>query len=165
MSITLAGKLLRQYCKPVNHLELIEALAEQRNIPYSDIQAFIDSGEYGIGQYNDTWRIRKSMLFIPTIAPNNRGISKVDLLNATSANEVYSNELQQPLKDTKWQLVNCAFHDDKTASMGILLPDGGFDCKGCGTRGGNVIDFIMALHNMSFPDAIKYIAGRYTTSS
>lgn len=163
--ITLAGKLLRQYCKPVNHLALIKALAEERGIPYSSIQALIDSGEYGIGQYNDTWLIRKSKLFIPTIAPGKRGISKQELLNAVNPNEVFSNELNRLLKDSKWQVVSCPFHEDLEPSMGILLPDGGYNCMGCGTRGGNVIDLIMKLHNMSFPDAIKYIAGKYTTLS
>ena len=161
--ITLAGKLLREYCKPVNYLELIKALAEERGIPYSSIQAFIDSGEYGIGTYNGTWLIRKSMLFIPTIAPDKRGITKADLLNAINASEVFSNELNRPLKDTKWQVVNCVFHEDSEPSMGILLPEGGFNCLGCGERGGSAIDLVMKLHHLSFPDSIKYLADRYTT--
>ena len=161
--ITLAGKLLREYCKPVNHLELIKALAEQRGIPFADIQVFINSGEYGIGQYKDTWLIRKSELFTPTIAPDKRGISKQQLLNAIGASEVFSNELNRPLKDTKWQVVNCVFHEDSKPSMGILLPEGGFHCLGCGERGGSVIDLAMKLHNLSFPKSITYLADRYTT--
>jgi hypothetical protein len=161
--ITLAGMLLREYCKPVNHLELIKALAEERGIPFADIQSFINSGEYGIGQYNNTWLIRKSKLFTPTIAPGKRGITKADLLNAVSASEVFSNELQRPLKDAKWQVVNCVFHEDSKPSMGILLPEGGFHCLGCGERGGSVIDLAMKLHNLDFPESITYLADRYTT--
>ena len=160
--ITLAGKLLREYCKPVNHLELIKALAEERGIPFADIQSLINSGEYGIGQYNNTWLIRKSKLFTPTIAPGKRGIAKADLLNAVSASEVFSNELQRPLKDAKWQVVNCVFHEDSKPSMGILLPEGGFHCLGCGERGGSVIDLAMKLHNLDFPQAIQYLADKYT---
>lgn len=163
--ITLAGKFLRQYCKPVNHLDLIKALAEQRGIPYSDIQALIDSGEYGIGQYKDTWLIRKSKLFTPTIAPEKRGISKQQLLNAIGASEVLSNELNRPLKDTKWQVVNCVFHEDSEPSMGVLLPEGGFNCLGCGERGGSAIDLVMKLHHLSFPQAITYLADKYTAIS
>ena len=165
MSLTSAGKLLREYCKPVNHLELITALAEERNIPYSDIQVFIDSTEYGIGCYNNIWLIRKSMLFKPTIAPDKRGIDRQALLNAVNAVEVFSNELGKPLKDSKWQMVACPFHEDSNPSLAVLLPAGGYECKGCGERGGNVIDFAMSLHNLAFPEAITFLAGRYTALS
>jgi hypothetical protein len=163
MSIQSARELLRDYCKPVNYLNLIEALAEEKGIPQSAIQALIDSGEYGIGQYNDIWMIRKSKLFIPTIAPNKKALDKHDLLNALNPADVFSIELDQPVRDMKWQSLNCPFHEDNHPSFRILLPDGGFNCLGCGESGGTVIDLTMKLHRLDFPQAIDYLATRYTS--
>ena len=123
----------------------------------------IDSGEYGIGQYNDIWMIRKSKLFIPTIAPNKKALDKHDLLNALNAADVFSIELDQSVRDMKWQSLNCPFHEDSHPSFRILLPDGGFECKGCGETGGSVIDLAMQLHCLDFPQAINYLATRYTS--
>jgi hypothetical protein len=160
-----ARELLREYCKPVNHLVLIEALADERGINKSDLQALIDSGEYGIGQYNDIWIIRKSKLFSPGIKSNSSnkiGVDKSELLAAIDAAQVFSNELNQTVKDLKWQSVICPFHDDEEPSLRILLPDGGFNCLGCGERGGSVIDLTMKLHCLDFPQAIQYLATNYT---
>lgn len=49
----------------------------------------------------------------------------------------------------------CPFHNEKTASL-KLFPDGGFKCFGCGV-GGSVIDFVMQLFDLSFPQAIVRI--------
>ena len=166
MSIQSARELLRGYCKPVNHLVLIEALADERGINKSDLQALIDSGEYGIGQYNDIWIIRKSMLFSPEIKSNGSkqiGFDKSELLAAIDAAQVFSNELNQTVKDMKWQSVKCPFHEDEEPSLRILLPDGGFNCLGCGERGGSVIDLTMKLHHLDFPTTINYLATNYTS--
>lgn len=158
-----ARELLKEYCKPVNHLHLMKALAEERGIDESAIQDLIDSGEYGIGECNGIWMIRKSKLFIPKVDLKQIGIDKHELLAAINTAEVFSNELNQPIKDKKWQSVKCSFHEDNHPSLRILLPDGGFECKGCGERGGSAIDLVMKLHHLSFPDSIKYLADRYTT--
>jgi hypothetical protein len=166
MSLQSARELLRQYCRPGNYLELMQALSDERDIPQSDLQALIDSGEYGIGECQGIWMIRKSMLFSPEIKSNGSnkiGIDKSELLAAIDAAQVFSNELNQTVKDMKWQSVKCPFHDDKEPSLRILLPDGGFNCLGCGERGGTVIDLVMKLHNLDFPQAIQYLADRYTT--
>ena len=163
MSIQSARELLRTYCKPVNHLELMEALADERGIPLSDLQALIDSGEYGIGECNGTWMIRKSKLFTPKIDSKKIGIDKHELLAAIDTAQVFSNELNQTVKELKWQSLLCPFHEDSHPSFRILLPDGGFECKGCGERGGSAIDLTMKLHNLDFPQAITYLATNYTT--
>lgn len=49
----------------------------------------------------------------------------------------------------------CPFHKEKTASL-KLFSDGGFKCFGCGA-GGSVIDFVMRLFDLSFPQAIVRI--------
>jgi len=163
MSIQSARELLRDYCKPVNYLHLMEALADERGIPQTDLQALIDSGEYGIGEYKGIWMIRKSKLFTPKVDSKKIGIDKQDLLTAVDAAQVFSNELNQPIKDLKWQSVKCPFHEDSEPSLRILLPDGGFNCLGCGESGGTVIDLVMKLHNLDFPTAINHLAANYTT--
>ena len=166
MTIQSARELLRDYCKPVNYLHLMEALADERGIPQTDLQSLIDSGEYGIGEYKGIWMIRKSKLFTPEIkstASKKIGIDKQDLLIAVDAAQVFSNELNQPIKDLKWQSVKCPFHEDSEPSLRILLPDGGFNCLGCGERGGTVIDLVMKLHSLDFQTTINYLASHYTT--
>lgn len=49
----------------------------------------------------------------------------------------------------------CPFHREKTPSL-KLFPDGGWKCFGCGA-GGSVIDFVMQLFDLSFPQAIVRI--------
>jgi len=134
------------------------ALAERKGIQQSDLRAVIDSGEFVL---DGKW-IRRNPSFKPTIAIKH-GVDKQDLLAAVNAAQVFSNELDQLIKDAKWQSVKCPFHEDNNPSLRILLPDGGFECKGCGECGGNVIDFTMKLHGLNFPTAIDYLATNYTT--
>ena len=85
------------------HEQNLEALADERGINRSDIQALINSGEYGIGEYKGTWMIRKSKLFTPELKPNvskKIGIDKHELLAAIDAAQVFSNELNQIVKDS-----------------------------------------------------------------
>lgn len=158
MSNQSARHLLRDYCKPANYTELVFALAEEKGIQESELHTVIDSGEFVL---DGKW-IRRNPIFKPSIAIKH-GVDKQDLLTAVDTAHVFSNELDQPIKDAKWQSVKCPFHEDNNPSLRILLPDGGFECKGCGERGGNVIDFTMKLHRLDFPTAIQYLATNYTT--
>ena len=47
-------------------------------------------------------------------------------------------------------------HGEKTASCKLSADKQTFYCFGCGAHG-DVIDLIMALHNLSFKDACKYL--------
>lgn len=47
----------------------------------------------------------------------------------------------------------CPFHREKTPSLKIYPDKGGWHCFGCG-RGGTVIDFVMQLYNITFPQAV-----------
>lgn len=50
--------------------------------------------------------------------------------------------------------IACPFHQDKTASLKIYKEPGrGFHCFGC-NAGGSVIDFVMCLFGLSFPQAV-----------
>ena len=53
----------------------------------------------------------------------------------------------------------CPFHNEKTPSFSVSEDKQLYYCFGCGA-GGNVITFLMQKENMSFVEAIKYLAER-----
>ncbi len=55
---------------------------------------------------------------------------------------------------------SCPFHNEKTPSFTVSPSKGICKCFGCGA-GGNAINFIMELENMSYPEALKYLAHKY----
>ena len=54
----------------------------------------------------------------------------------------------------------CPFHDDKTPSFYVSPAKGLCKCFACG-KGGNVVHFIMEHEQMSYPEALKYLAKKY----
>jgi len=50
----------------------------------------------------------------------------------------------------------CPFHDEKTPSFIVNPEKQIFHCFGCGEHG-DVIDFVMKLHSLSFKDALKHL--------
>lgn len=53
----------------------------------------------------------------------------------------------------------CPFHGEKTPSFSVSPDKQIFYCFGC-KRGGGVINFIMEEENLSFPDAVRFLAKR-----
>ena len=53
----------------------------------------------------------------------------------------------------------CPFHHEKSPSFKINPSTGLWHCFGCG-KGGDVFDYICERENLSFPDAIRYLADR-----
>ena len=53
----------------------------------------------------------------------------------------------------------CPFHNEKTGSFSVSPSKQIFYCFGCGA-GGNVISFIMQYENLSFPEAVRFLASR-----
>lgn len=53
----------------------------------------------------------------------------------------------------------CPFHSEKTPSFTVDRERGLFYCFGCGA-GGDVFEFVMRLHGMSFPEALRELARR-----
>jgi DNA primase len=53
----------------------------------------------------------------------------------------------------------CPFHKEKTPSFTVNRDKQIFYCFGCG-EGGNVLAFLMKINNMSFPEAVKHLAGK-----
>ena len=51
----------------------------------------------------------------------------------------------------------CPFHKEKTPSFKVSPVKGIFTCFGCSAKG-NAISFVMMLYNMTFPEAVEYLA-------
>ena len=54
----------------------------------------------------------------------------------------------------------CPFHDDKTPSFYVSPAKNLCKCFACG-KGGNAVHFIMEHEQLSFPDAIRWLAKKY----
>ena len=53
----------------------------------------------------------------------------------------------------------CPFHSEKTPSFSVAPDKQIYHCFGCG-KGGGVINFIMEIENLSFQDAVAFLARR-----
>lgn len=53
----------------------------------------------------------------------------------------------------------CPFHGEKTASFSVAPNKQIYYCFGC-HKGGGVINFIMEIENLSYPDAVRFLAKR-----
>ena len=53
----------------------------------------------------------------------------------------------------------CPFHSEKTPSFSVSPDKQFYHCFGCG-KGGGVINFIMEIENLSFPEAVEFLAKR-----
>ena len=54
----------------------------------------------------------------------------------------------------------CPFHDDKTPSFYVSPSKGLCKCFACG-KGGNVVHFIMEHEQMTYPEALRWLANKY----
>lgn len=77
---------------------------------------------------------------------------------------------RNPIEDVVGQYVNltkkgsnhfglCPFHGEKTASFSVNAGKQIYYCFGC-HKGGGVINFIMEIENLSYPDAVRFLAKR-----
>ncbi len=53
----------------------------------------------------------------------------------------------------------CPFHGEKTASFSVAPEKQIFYCFGC-HKGGGVVQFIMEIENLTYPDAVRFLAKR-----
>ncbi len=53
----------------------------------------------------------------------------------------------------------CPFHREKTPSFSVRPDKQIFYCFGCGV-GGNIFSFLMNINGMTFPEAVRYLAGK-----
>ncbi len=54
----------------------------------------------------------------------------------------------------------CPFHEERTPSFNVSADRQIYHCFGCGA-GGNVLGFLMEYEHLSFPEAVRSLAGRY----
>lgn len=54
----------------------------------------------------------------------------------------------------------CPFHDEKTPSFMVSPSRGTCHCFGCG-KGGNAVNFIMEHEQMTYPEALRWLANKY----
>ncbi len=77
---------------------------------------------------------------------------------------------RNPIEDVVGQYVNlkrsgsnlfglCPFHGEKTASFSVSPDKGIYYCFGC-HKGGGVINFMMEIEGLSYPDAVRALAKR-----
>ncbi|HMT28241.1 MAG TPA: DNA primase, partial [Bacteroidia bacterium] len=57
----------------------------------------------------------------------------------------------------------CHFHNEKTPSFNVSPTRGIFKCFGCG-KAGNAVNFIMEHEHYSYPEALRYLAGKYNVT-
>lgn len=78
--------------------------------------------------------------------------------------EFYQHELQGvQLKQAGWCDGGlCPFHaDTKAGSFKVNLETGSFNCFACGVKGGDIVAFTMALHGLTFVEALRKIADEW----
>lgn len=54
----------------------------------------------------------------------------------------------------------CPFHNEKTPSFVVSPSRGSYHCFGCG-KGGSVVNFLMEINSMTYPEAIRWLARKY----
>lgn len=54
----------------------------------------------------------------------------------------------------------CPFHNEKTPSFSVSASKGIYKCFGCG-KAGNAVTFVMEHENMSYVEALRYLADKY----
>ncbi|MBN2747031.1 MAG: DNA primase [Bacteroidales bacterium] len=81
------------------------------------------------------------------------------IFDAVRIDEVVSDFL--PLKKRGINLLGlCPFHNEKTPSFTVSPAKGIFKCFGCG-ESGNSVHFVMKHENMTYPEALRYLASKY----
>jgi DNA primase len=54
----------------------------------------------------------------------------------------------------------CPFHNEKTPSFSVSPAKGIYKCFGCG-KGGNSVNFVMDHEQMTYPEALRFLAKKY----
>ncbi len=84
----------------------------------------------------------------------------IDAVNQrTDIVEVIGQFLQLKRRGVNY-IANCPFHNERTPSFNVNPARGIFKCFGCG-KGGNAVTFVQEHEKLSYPEAIKWLAGFY----
>ena len=86
-----------------------------------------------------------------------RPISKETILRSLPIKTYYEREVPTIRWNGKEGMALCPFHEDSKPSLSVNPETGVYFCHGCGEKG-NIFDFHMSRHTLSFPDALKELA-------
>ena len=81
------------------------------------------------------------------------------IMDAANIVDVISDFVSLRKKGTSYKGL-CPFHDDRTPSFSVSPAKGVYKCFACG-KAGNVVNFIMEHEQMTYPDALKWLANKY----
>jgi DNA primase len=81
------------------------------------------------------------------------------ILDAVRIEEVVGDFVQLKKRGTNL-LGLCPFHNEKTPSFNVNPVRNIYKCFGCG-KGGDAVNFVMEHEHYSYPEALRYLAGRY----
>lgn len=82
-----------------------------------------------------------------------------ELTERNEISDVVSNYVRLVKRSGSNQFGLCPFHSEKTPSFSVAPDKQIYHCFGCG-KGGSVINFIMEIENLSYPDAVRFLARR-----
>lgn len=82
------------------------------------------------------------------------------IFEAARIEEVVSGFVQLKKRGANF-IGHCPFHDEKTPSFTVSASKGIYKCFGCG-KGGNSVSFVMEHEHFSYPEALKYLAEKYS---
>ena len=80
-------------------------------------------------------------------------------MNASNIVEVISDFVSLRKTGTSYKGL-CPFHDDRTPSFSVSPVKGVYKCFSCGAAG-NAVKFIMEHEQMTYPEALKWLANKY----
>ena len=80
-------------------------------------------------------------------------------MNASNIVEVVSDFVSLRKTGTSYKGL-CPFHDDRTPSFSVSPVKGVYKCFSCGAAG-NVVKFIMEHEQLTYPEALKWLANKY----
>ncbi|WP_315362918.1 DNA primase [Prevotella jejuni] len=81
------------------------------------------------------------------------------IMNASNIVEVISDFVSLRKTGTSYKGL-CPFHDDRTPSFSVSPVKGVYKCFSCGAAG-NVVKFIMEHEQLTYPEALKWLANKY----
>jgi DNA primase len=82
-----------------------------------------------------------------------------EVVDRNDITDVVSGYVQLTKRSGNNQFGLCPFHNEKTPSFSVSSDKQIYHCFGCG-KGGGVINFIMEIESMSFPEAVELLAKR-----
>lgn len=84
----------------------------------------------------------------------------VDLITDTSRIDEVVGDFVNLKKRGSNMIGLCPFHNEKTPSFNVNPARNIYKCFGCG-KGGDSVNFIMEHEQASYPEALRYLAGKY----